>query len=1063
MRVGLLGPLTVHDDAGREVAVVGARLRTLLILLALDPGRVVTTGRLADGVWGDKLPAAAPNALQTLVSRLRRALPTGIESHPTGYRLAVDPEGVDAARFERLVTAGRAAAAGGDPARASEALREALALWRGPALADVAGEEFARAPRARLDELRLIAWEERAGADLALGAAAALVPELTALVAEHPLRERLAGQLMRAQAAAGRTGDALRTFEALRRRLADELGADPSAEVTDLHLSLLRGTAPAAAPQVPAAGARGNLRAGLTSFVGRDADVERIRALVGAHRLTTLVGPGGAGKTRLAIESARGIGSPDGVWLVELAPVTDPTEVPATVLAALGLREQSLLGRPRGAGAWAPAEQADPIARLVAALGDKRPLIVLDNCEHLIDAAAGLADRVLGECPQVRVLATSREPLGITGEATWPVGALGLPPDAAGDPLDFPAVRLFVDRARAANPHATLDGATIGEVAAICRALDGMPLAIELAAARLRTMTAAQVAARLDDRFRLLTGGSRTALPRHQTLRAVVDWSWELLDDAERAVWRRVAVFTGGCDPIAATGVAAGGPVAADDVADLLTALTEKSLLVVVDPGVGAGPRYRMLETIREYGLGRLAEAGETDAVRRAHALAALDLGRRAEPHMFDGDQVYWLRRLADDHENLHAALRHVIDTGDADLALRLVDALGWYWWLGGHRSEGAELALQALALPGDAPAETRARAYVTAALNSFDGSQDLDQLKNWFGEAVRLGATPGAKDPLLRLASAMALLFAPGGERRAMPHLESLFADEHPWVRATARVMYGHCLLNLGQGTAEGARHLRDALDIFRRVGDRWGISVALSALAEVLSRDGEHRRAAEYVVEAIESLATLGTREDVPMLLVRQSDALFRAGDADRAAALLDEAERVADEVGMPEALAGVAHARGERARCEGDLPGARAHLDRAAELLRRHHGMPQFTSLVETARGYLAAALGEPSRAFHERALRAAMVVMDAPIIGQAAVGLADAHLRDGDPVRAAELLGAAAGVRGAPDRSLPELPRIEEATRAALGTAAYAAAYERGLGRTTERELLTYLRT
>ena len=564
LRVGILGPIELRVGFGEPVAVVGPRLRTLLIRLALEPDRVVLASQLVDAVWDGEPPAAATNALQSLVSRLRRLLPDAVESHAAGYRVALEPEAVDAVRFERLALAGRDRLHE-DPAAARELLREALGLWRGPVLADAANARFAGAAIARLEELRLGATEDRIDAELETGPSDALVAELDELATAHPLRERLHGQLMRALSMSQRQADALGAYERLRGRLADELGIDPSEELRAIHLGVLRGDLapkpdPARAAGAPTAGAapahgtpppagpaadapaRTNLRAQITSFVGRGNDIARIEELLARWRLVTLTGAGGAGKTRLATEAGSRMVDrmPDGVWMVELAPVADPLDLPRAVLSLLGARELGLLAR-RGSGAVPPME------RIVQAIGDKRLLLVLDNCEHLVGAAADFADVLLARCPSVRVLTTSREPLGITGEALHPVGPLAMPDEdvTTAEALRYAAVRLFADRAAAGRPGFAVDEATVGPVLRICRALDGIPLAIELAAARLRALSPDQIAARLDDRFRLLAGGSRAALPRHQTLRAVVDWSWDLLSDAERMLARRLAVFPG--------------------------------------------------------------------------------------------------------------------------------------------------------------------------------------------------------------------------------------------------------------------------------------------------------------------------------------------------------------------------------------------------------------------------------------------------------------------------------------------------------------------------------------
>jgi DNA-binding SARP family transcriptional activator len=563
LRIAILGPLEVRAGSGPPVEVAGPRLRRLLVRLALDPGRVVTGGQLVDAVWDEDPPAGAADALQALVSRLRRLLPGAVESHPSGYRLAVPAEAVDAVRFETLALAGREQLGRG-PVRARALLGEALDLWRGPALAEVAEAGFAGPAVARLEDLRLRGLEDRVEADLA---GDRLVAELEELVAAHPLSERLGGQLLRALAATGRQADALAAYERLRSRLAEELGIDPSPELRAVHVAVLRGEL--APPAAPAAGraANTNLRAPITSFVGRGDDLTRILASFAGARLVTLTGPGGAGKTRLAGEAAARLleRMPDGVWMVELGSVVDPVDLPQAVLSLFGARELRLLAPP---GTTAVA----PLDRLVEAIGGRQLLLVVDNCEHLVAAAAALVDQLLARCPGLSVLATSREPLGIAGEVLHPVGPLAVPEGevSPAEALDWPAVRLLADRGAAARPGFAVDQATLGPVLRICRALDGLPLAIELAAARLHALTPELVAARLDDRFRLLADGRRPGAGRHQTLRAVISrrFSTPVRLSSTAAYWpvraiRRRTCWALGDDVVAADGGPA--PVGLDE------------------------------------------------------------------------------------------------------------------------------------------------------------------------------------------------------------------------------------------------------------------------------------------------------------------------------------------------------------------------------------------------------------------------------------------------------------------------------------------------------------------
>src|SRR6266511_734997 len=887
LRIGILGPLEVRVGFGEPVQVVGPRLRALLIRLAMEPDRVVLAGQLIDAVWDSDPPAAATGALQSLVSRLRRLLPDVVESHAIGYRMAIDPEAVDSVQFERLALAGRDELRG-DPQRARELLREALALWRGPALADVATARFAGAAVARLEELRLGAIEDRIEAELATGSGQRLVAELDELVTANPLRERI--------------------------------------------------------------------------------------------------------------------------------------------------------------------EQA---------IGDKRLLLVMDNCEHLVAPAAALIDALLAHCPELRVLATSREPLGITGEVLHPVGPLAMPVQdgTASEALRFPAVRLFADRGAAARPGFTVDQATVGPVLDICRALDGIPLAIELAAARLRALSPDQIAARLDDRFRLLAGGSRTSLPRHQTLRAVVDWSGGLLGEPERVLARRLAVFPGGATLEAAERVCAGpdlGGLASDDVLYLLAALVEKSLVVASD-GDSGEMRYSMLETMWAYGEERRVKAGEDQALRNAHAAYFLELAEEAEPHLRRAEQLEWIERLTTERENLHGALRWAIDIQDAEMAMRLIGALGWYWFLRSSRAEGAEWARQALALSGPVSPAARAQAYSTAALTALSGGQDLTRSLEYLEHAAGVLSQVPPHDPsLLHPGPAMLPIISAilrNDEDTAMEHAHRLRDNPDPWLRALARVIGGQLLINQGEAR-QAATEFEAGLEQFHELGERWGIGQTLFARVELSAYSADHGSVIAALQEAKEILAGLGDREDVGHIMVRSANTRALAGDVEGARRDLEAAERIAEAVGAIEERLYNCWLRGQIERWEGNLDAARPVLESGLRESRDGiHPFGQIHSSILASLGHLELATGNLSaaRGWYERAMVVALGTKDRPVMARVVELRAAVAVAEGDPERAATLLGEATTLRGLPDEADPDVARVRAAARAALGDEGYALAHQRGTAR------------
>ncbi|MGW2812144.1 ATP-binding protein [Streptomyces sp. NPDC001415] len=909
MRYRILGNTQAHHLDGSPVALGGARLRALLTALALRPGRAAPVGALVDEVWGDEPPADAPAALQALVGRLRRILghDAVFSAESGGYGLAAEPDAVDLHRFERLTADGARALEEGDAAKAATLLDDALALWSGPALVDLPdpGPLAARAEARRLDARRL-----RLAAALALGRAQDTLGELAALCAGHPLDEPLHALRIRALRAAGRPAEALAAYESVRATLAEELGADPGPELRALHAELL---SPTVAP-APAAPVHGNLRARLTSFVGREAELADIRGDLETARLVTLLGPGGAGKTRLSQEAADGAAAcwPDGVWLAELAPVDDPAGVPAAVLTAVGARKTVL----HSAGAEelraADRHADDPVVRLAEHCGPRRMLLLLDNCEHVIGAAAELAEYLLARCPGLVVLATSREPLGVPGELVRPV-----------EPLPAPfALRLLAERGAAARPGFRVEDDP-DAAAEICRRLDGLPLAIELAAARLRMLTPRQIADRLDDRFRLLTSGSRTVLPRQQTLRAVVDWSWDLLEAPERAVLGRLAVFAGGCDLAAAEAVCAGhGGLDAPDVPAVLGSLVDKSL-VVAAPDDSGEMRYRLLETVAEYATERLDDAGDRDAAERRHLTHYREFARRTDAGLRGPGQRGAIDAFEREYENLRTALRRSVALRDEEEALCLVHALLWYWQMRDLRAESRHWAKEAAALGPDpfAPPVTPAPPVF---VRCTDAPPPLDpEVLQEARRGVRLAqlasmdhemdqwTTPQALERLREIASAYraglpqtcrmpgSLWFFPvvltGDTARLREVLDVTVRTSeelgYEWELAAALQMRANVLANRTEWAGDATADADAALLIFRRLGDAWGSAEALGARGEAREKRGEFGLAAEDFTAALRYAEQLGAQAQVTLLRARLASVLLEMGEGERGEAMLRE----------------------------------------------------------------------------------------------------------------------------------------------------------------------------
>jgi predicted ATPase len=924
VEVHLLGDVLV-THAGVDLTPRGAKQRLLLAVLALRCPEAVSTDRLADVLWGGDLPANPANAIQAQVSALRKTLPAGtVVTRPGGYALAIAPGDIDIHRFDVGVGAARELLADGRARDAAARLRAALSLWRGPALAEFPDVDIARVEAARLDEERLSALELRLDADLADGQHAAVLGELELLCAAHPLRERFWVQRMLALYRSGRQAEALRAAAEVRTILVDELGLEPGPELRRTEAMVLAHDPAVGAPAAPRRpSGRSNLRQRLNTFVGREGELRRIVVALGEHRLVTLVGPGGAGKTRLAVEVGDSLLDrfADGVWLVELAPVADGAGVVPALLNTLVDLDVAGPGDERAGGST---------HRLVDLLSGRSVLIVLDNCEHVVHGAAAACHDLLTRLPGLHVLATSREALGVPGEELVPV-----------PPLDVAAASLlFHDRVRAATSSALPDDpATGATVAEICRRLDGLPLAIELAAARSRALSVHQIADRLGDRFRLLTGGARTAVPRQQTLRAVVDWSHDLLFEDEQRLFARLAVFANGCRLDAAEAVCGDALLPAVEVAELLGRLVDKSLVVVEREGAG-DPRYRQLQTLWLYARERLAASGEADQVRARHAAWFLDEARIAGRSLVGPDGPSWRERVAHEMGDLRAALDWFVERDDGASATLLVSGVAWFWFLRAEWEEGARWLDDALRAGGHRPSDRAMAqqwhayfsAFVDPARDRAEESRGAYQVLRVHGSVRRRGAAG------LLHASTLNRL---GGHAEAIGVLAEteplLERSGNRWGQGVAALLAATAHLRLGDldGAEQAARR---SIGSFEQVGEQAVVAESLSLLAQVVARRGDLHAALGQYSEVVERCRQRDLPGYLAHALLSRGAVALQLGQIDRATAdFAEAAERSRNPVNTAVALVGGARTAGR----SGDLAGARVLADRAGAVVAAADG--------------------------------------------------------------------------------------------------------------------------
>ncbi|MGE5274223.1 MAG: BTAD domain-containing putative transcriptional regulator [Verrucomicrobiota bacterium] len=886
LRFRILGPLEATVE-GEPVALGSPMQRGLLAALLLRANEVVSRDRLIDALWGDDPPASAAGSLQIYVHGLRRALGAErIETHGSGYLIRVDRGELDLDRFVQLVERARRALADDRPADAEDDLRVAMSIPTGPPLADLGGRDAFDLEAGRLEDLRLQAIELQNDAELALGRHDQLAPRLEALVAEHRFRERFRAQQMLALYRSGRQQEALAAYRDARRTLVEELGIEPGRALQELEQAILRQDA-ALAPSSPRRRPMPALPAVPTRLIGRELEVTAVSALLRRDdvRQVTLTGPGGSGKTRLALAVAEELAPRlrDGAAFVDLAPLDHASLLVPTLATALGIeeREESLE------------------AALAADLRERAGLLVLDNFERLLDAAAWVSD-LLRASPRLLVLVTSRLPLRLSWEHVYSVPPL-TPPDERCADLEAlsanDAVRLFAARASAVDASFELSEDSAEAVATICRRLDGLPLAIELAAARSNLIPPQAMAQQVDQMLPLLAEGPVDVPDRHRSLQATLDWSHALLPEPERAMFERLAVFSGGCAADTATQLDA-------DAAGRLAALVDHSLLRRIDRP-DEPPRFHMLEPIREYALALLAIRGEEDTWRLRHAELFTSLAETAESEILAGaDPAPVLCRLESEHDNFRAALGYLHAHGGGELELRLASALTYFWRVRGHLGEGRQWLEGALATEAEVPALLRAMATSGAGRLAYRHG-DYSRAHLLHEQALALARSTG---DLRAIGQALSDLGGVALAEEDLDRADALYGESAEALRAAGhKVRLGTVLGNLAsirlsRGDAAGARSLaEEALALQEVTGDREGSVFSHLTLARTGIHDGHEAEAAEALRQALALIDELEYHEIHGHWLLTCAELASKQGNTLHAARLLGAADANFERLGI------------------------------------------------------------------------------------------------------------------------------------------------------------------